>query len=860
MGLATYRRKRHFDRTPEPRGGRRGARGPLRFVVQKHAATRLHYDFRLEADGALKSWAVPKGPSLDPRDKRLAVLVEDHPLEYRTFEGTIPAGNYGAGTVIVWDRGSYAAAGATGRKDSERLMREGLARGRLSLVLDGEKLKGEFALVRLPKGKGNEWLLMKKRDRWASEADVTAQDRSVVTGRDLREVGNGAPARGRPRKPPSSSVNGRAAPPGKPVPRSASAARVRPMLATLVDAPFDRRGWLFEVKWDGYRAIADVGRRGVRLYSRTGKPFDGFAPVVESLRRLGHDAILDGEVVALDDAGRSAFQLLQSYRKTGKGRLAYYVFDLLRLDGRDLRELPLRHRKKLLAGMLRPLPAVRLSEHVEREGVAFFRAAVEQGLEGVVAKDGAGPYEEGVRSRSWLKIKTRNRQEAVIAGFTEPRGSRTDLGALLLGLYDGDEFTYIGHTGGGLDAAARAALRARLGPLVRKTCPFPRAPRANAPVHWVEPRLVCEVEFQQWTDDGVMRQPVFVGLREDKPPRAVKREEGRPVRAVVAAAEPARTPTRRAGRRIGDRHPPAGDPPLTNLDKVFWPREGFTKGDLVAYYREVAPVLLPYLRDRPQSLHRHPNGITGKSFFQKDVGGMAPDWVETAPVESRGGETISYLVCQDEETLLYLANLGCIELNPWLSRTEALDRPDFLVIDLDPAAVPTARVVEAAQELRRLFDGAGVPSYCKSSGKDGLHVCVPLGARYDYAQARRFAELVARLVHGLLPRTTSVVRSPAQRQGRVYLDYLQNRPGQTLAAPYCVRPVPGARVSAPLRWSEVKKGLDPSRYTMRTLPRRLERVGDLWAPVCGPGIDLASALDALESKASNGRAGGSRAG
>jgi bifunctional non-homologous end joining protein LigD len=631
---------------------------------------------------------------------------------------------------------------------------------------------------------------------------------------------------------------------------------VKPMLATLVDAPFDRAGWLFEVKWDGYRAVAEVGARGVSFYSRNHKSFEHrFAPLVESLRGLGRQAVLDGEVVVVDEAGRSHFQLLQNYQKTGEGRLRYYVFDLLHLDGRDLRGLPLLRRKEMLRTILRDLPNVFLSEHVEEQGVAFFRAAVDQGLEGIIAKDGNSRYREGVRSHEWLKIKTHRRQEAVIGGFTEPRGRRKNLGALVLGVYEGQDLVYIGHTGGGLNTRGLSDLRARLEPLVQRTCPFRDKPKTNAPMHWVAPRLVCEVSFQEWTHDGRMRQPIFAGLREDKAPHAVRREQPEPVRQALAADDP---PTPRRSRRATmtsvarvvkiKGHPGTlGEPALTNLDKVYWPQEGYTKGDLIAYYREVAPVILPYLRDRPQSLHRHPNGIAGESFFQKDVSRRPPPaWVQTVTVpRESGAKETTYVLCQDEASLLYLANLGCIELNPWNSRVGSLERPDYLVIDLDPEDVPVSRVIEAAVAVRKTLDRCGVESHCKTSGKRGLHVSVPLGARYDYDQARQFAEIIANLVHGQLPASTSVVRSPALRQGRVYLDFLQNRRGQTLAAPYSVRPHPGATVSAPLKWSEVRKGLDPAKFTMRTMAKRLDKIGDLWAPVLGPGVDLMACLGRL---------------
>lgn len=837
VSLEKYHNKRRFKKTPEPRGKQTRASGALRFVVQKHDASRLHYDFRLELDGVMKSWAVPKGPSLNPAEKRLAVMVEDHPLDYRKFEGTIPAGNYGAGTVIVWDEGTYGPAEMSGSDDPQQVLRDGLESGHLSIVLHGSKLKGGFSLVKMQRAKKNEWLLIKKQDEFATTDDVLDQDRSVTSGRDLDEVAHNG--KQHKKSTPSKSQTKTLAVPTKER-RSAQSAHVKPMLATLVDEPFDRKGWIFEIKWDGYRAIAEVGPGGAELYSRNDKSFaQRFAPIVEALKGLKHEAILDGEIVAVDQLGISRFQLLQNYQRTGKGDLRYFVFDLLSLDGRDLRGLPLKERKKLLKRTISRLPRVALSEDVPEHGVAFFQAAQAKGLEGIIAKNADSPYREGQRGRDWLKIKTHSRQEAVIGGFTEPRGSRKDLGALVLGVYQGQDLVYIGHAGGGLDAKGLADLRATLAPLIQKECPFQEKPKTNMPVQWVEPRLVCEVSFQEWTSDGIMRQPIVLGLREDKPARSVHREIEAQVKEEIDS-KAAATGSARPAKAEGS----AAEPVLTNLTKVFWPDEGYTKGDVIDYYREVAPVILPYLRDRPESLNRHPNGIAGKNFFQKNVSKQPPPpWVKTARIKSgSGSETIEYVLCQDEASLLYLANLGCIELNPWNSRLDHLDNPDYAILDLDPEDIAFVHVVEAAQAVRKVLDRAGVECCCKTSGKRGLHIFVPLGAKYSYETARQFAQVVATFVHNQLPETTSIVRSPAQRQHRVYLDYLQNARGQTLAAPYSIRPAPGATVSTPLAWREVKKGLDPAKFTIKTLSRRLDKVGDLWKPVLNKGVDLQEAL------------------
>lgn len=849
MSLAKYRQKRKFRQTPEPRGHKPAAAASLRFVVQKHDASRLHYDFRLELDGVMKSWAVPKGPSLNPQDKRLAVMVEDHPLDYRTFEGTIPAGNYGAGTVMVWDNGFYSAAGAgPDRRSNEREIQEGLDKGHLKISLEGKKLRGDFSLVRLKRGKERDWLLIKSRDEWASESDVTLSDRSVATGRDLAEIaGNGKPR----------AIKHT---PIKPRPHSRGTSKdtiphhLKPMLATLVDRPFDREGWYFELKWDGYRAIAEIADNKVALYSRKGTSFaDRFESIVRSLKRLDHDAVLDGELVVVDQEGRSRFQLLQNYQKTGKGQLLYYVFDLLYLDGKDLRGEPLRRRKELLEKILGHSPDIVLSEHIERDGIRFFEAATARGLEGIVAKDANSRYREGIRGLEWLKIKSRNRQEAVISGFTEPRGSRKDIGAVILGVYEGEDLVYIGHTGAGSRTQDLAQLKSLLDPLVRESCPFKKKPKTNAAAHWVEPKLVCEVAFQEWTDDGAMRQPIFLGLREDKPPRKVRRELPKVIEPEKSIAKGENSQSRTPASKINKRKvsktksSPQDEAFLTHLDKIYWPDEKITKGDLIAYYREIAPAVLPYLRDRPLSLHRHPNGIKGTSFFQKDVSRQPPpDWVATASIPSASnGAAIEYVLCQDKQSLLFVANLGCIELNPWNSRVCSLEEPDYLVIDLDPEEIGFKKVVEAALVVRDELDSAEIESCCKTSGKRGLHIFIPVVAGYTYDQATQFAQIIATLVHRKLPDSTSLVRSPSLRQGKVYLDYLQNRRGQTLAAAYSVRPVAGATVSTPLLWREVNKRLNPASFTIKTIANRLQKVGDPWKPVLEHTNDLAQALARL---------------
>jgi bifunctional non-homologous end joining protein LigD len=899
MPLEQYVEKRHLDKTPEPAGGE-PTTGLPKFVVQLHRATRLHYDFRLEAQGVLKSWAIPKGPSMNPDDKRLAVMVEDHPMDYRSFEGIIPKGNYGAGTVMVWDEATYAVPEATTREEIEHGLKLGLHKGHAAFFLSGQKLKGLFDLIKLKGREENAWLLVKRPDEFATADGFEEPQRSVLTGRTMEEIKTGAPSEGKvwysDRLPQDIDLSGA---PEAPMPHG-----VKPMLAAEADGPSDRKGWLFEVKWDGYRAIAEVELEGdVRLYSRNQLSFNERYPaIVADLKKLGHAAVLDGEVVTVDEQGRAQFQWLQEYGKGKRGTLLYYVFDLLYFDGHDLRRLPTRRRKEILAQIVPAEGRIRFSGHVEGQGCDFYKAISAQELEGMMAKNGACPYEEGRRSRDWLKIKRLHEQMAVIGGFTEGRHSRQHFGALVLGVYDGGDLVYVGHTGGGFDEAGLKSLVKKLEPLRSDRCPFNQKPKTNMPVTWVEPTIVVEVEFRGWTESGHLRQPVFKRLVPDVDPREVRRIDLLPALDAAESEEPAarrsrsqpkdhttpgaprtsgsrgsaETKTNRKAKEVAPDGNEPDDPPavvgvqrfpakareetveidghqlkLTNLNKVLWPDDGYTKGNLIDYYRGVAEFILPYLKDRPESLNRHPNGINQQSFFQKDMPAMIPGWLETVEIVSgTQGKKIKYLLCQDEATLVYMANLACIEINPWNSRVPHLARPDYAVIDLDPHEVEFEAVVETAIAIHNLLDEIGVTARPKTSGSRGIHIYVPLGAHYETEQARQFAQLIAQIVHGRLPKITSLERSPARRVGKVYLDFLQNRDGQTLAAAYSTRPKPGATVSIPLSWDEVNVELDPKSFTIRTVLERLDRVGDLWAPVLGSGIDLGSVLEAVQGLAS----------
>ena len=856
--LDVYRRKRDPDRTPEPFGGGRAAAGSL-FVVQQHAARRLHYDFRLEMDGVLKSWAVPKGPSIRPEVKRLAVQVEDHPLEYADFEGVIPRDNYGAGAVIVWDHGRYRSA-----KTED--LRAQLDRGLLEVELHGHKLRGRWTLARMS-GKAKEWLLIRKAGEPVPGEEPTERyPRSVRSGLTLEEMRDTGAVR--------EALRARLRALGAPT-RDVLARDQGFMLATLAERAPEGPDWLFEIKYDGVRVLAERRGDAVRLVGRSGQIVTGRYPeVVAALRALAFDRFLiDGEIVALDARGVPSFQRLQARMGLSHpGDVAQAMaavpveavfFDCLALEGHDLRRVPLAARRACLQRVLPPLGVARFGDHVEGAGPAFLEAAAEARLEGIVAKRAASPY-VARRSSAWLKIKCQHRQEFVIGGYTDPQGSRSRLGALHIGLYDGGRLVYVSRVGTGFDRAELERLWRRLEPIRRETSPFDLGTPTGRGHHWVEPRLVCEVRFTEWTRDGGIRHPTYLGLRDDKRPEDCRREmpdrgagadgaEGRPAETGIAgAAAPLVVPTTVPGRAVADVAPaaPTAAPRvrLTNLDKVFWPDEGYTKGDLIGYYDTIAPWLLPYLRDRPIVLTRYPDGISGKSFFQKDAPEFAPDWVRTERVYSKDTDReIDYFVVDDAEMLRYVANMGTIPIHVWSARVPALERPDWLVLDLDPKGAPFTDVVRVAQAAHRLLDDLELPSHVKTSGATGLHILVPLGAQYTHEQARTLARLLATLVVEVVPAIATLARPLGARGGKVYVDFGQNGHGRTIAAPFSVRPRPGAPVSCPLDWGEVALGLDPGRFTIRTVPRRFARRQDPLRPVLGVGIDMAAALGRLEA-------------
>lgn len=860
MGLSKYTEKRTFTQTPEPKAKKGKTDAALRFVVQKHAASHLHYDFRLEMEGVLKSWAVPKGPSTDPDIKRLAMMVEDHPYDYRNFEGIIPEGNYGAGTVIVWDEGTYEPVEKPGvKKQSEKQLLAQLHAGKLHIVLHGEKLRGEFALVKTSGRAENAWLLMKLKDKYASRADVTKKNMSVKSGLRLEEVAGKPPQK---KKAPAKKTSAKkeAVIPDEEVSetldkgkKSAMPTRIKPMLATLTEEAFDSPEWLYEIKWDGYRALSSLNGKKVEIISRNDLPFNKkFPEIADALSQLNMKALFDGEIVALDAKGHSDFQQLQNFAQKGKPvQLVYYVFDLLWYDGHDLRNLPLVERKNILQGILpKKMDSIRYSDHVRGDGTAFFRASTDAGLEGIMAKRMDSRYVSNIRSQNWLKIKNNQRLEAVICGYTKPRNSRKHFGALVLGRYEGSRLKYIGHTGSGFNEKKLDELYKMFGRLATDKCPFTPVPKTNMPVTWLVPELVCEVKFSEMTDEGIMRQPIFLGLREDKtakdeknekvvpPPKSKPAKTSKPKMEQNAFLPPDENEVQ---RKIG-KHLLT----FTNLDKPYFPKDGIVKRDVLNYYEAVSPYMMPYMKDRPQSLNRHPNGIGKPNFYQKDVQGKVPDWMPTFFYDSESSDSMEYLVCADKSILLYMANLGCIEMNPWHGRVKSPEMPDWCVIDLDPDGNPFDQVVETALMVKQVLDSVKIPGYCKTSGASGMHIFIPMGAKYGYTESKTLAELIVTLVHEQLPTFTSLVRTPAKRKGKIYLDFLQNSKTQTIVAPYSLRPVPGAQVSMPLAWDEVKKRISPKDFTIHNALERIPQIDAVFRPVLGKGINLEAVLKRIE--------------
>jgi bifunctional non-homologous end joining protein LigD len=894
--LEEYRKKRRFDRTPEPSGepeelveAQRPAKatrlpkpklpelevrsdaehGPT-FVVQKHRATRLHYDFRLAIDGTLKSWAVPKGPSQSHADKRLAVQTEDHPLAYGNFEGKIPEGNYGAGTVMVWDRGTFVVENMPGQK-LDALQQ--VQKGEIKFHLNGEKLRGSFVLVKLKKSeKGNEWLMIKHKDAAENSTwNIEEHDGSVLTGRTIEEIKQEVP----PKRSPS---------PVGPVElqdsrKAAMPSRLEPMLATIGDRPFSDPNWLFEIKWDGVRALAWINNGALTIRARSGAEITARYPELASLPAAiaASQALLDGEIAALDAQGRSDFGLLQERMHVrapaetliSRVPVIFFAFDLLHCDGYDLRRSPLIERKQLLQRLLHATDRIRFSDHQVERGKEIFELAKDNGLEGIVAKRLDSPY-VSERSTSWVKLKVTQTVDAVVAGWTAARTAAIPLGSLLLGLYEGKKLRFIGHVGTGFDGKKLEELSGKLKKIATTSCPFDAAPETNEKPFWVSPALVARVKYSEWTQEKALRHPVFIALREDIGPEECKwQDEVAAVNPAAAAANPAvvhapavvgKVISKKAqieeelfegraetitieldGKRVR----------FSNLNKVYFPESGYTKRNLLAYYYQISACLLPFLRDRALVLRRYPDGIKGQAFFQKDVHEGLPDWFKTVPIDSEGrGKEIHYATANDCASLLFLTGLGCIDHNPWSNRYDDFEHPDYFFFDLDPSdGTEFSVVVTVAQALHKALEELEVVHFMKTSGATGFHIFVPVEPVYTYEQLRTFAEIIARGVTAEHSKLVTNERIVAKRPaGSVLIDVQQNAHGRPLAAAYSVRAFPKAPVSTPVLPRELKTSLKPESLNIKTIAARLKEKGDLWAEFWKKRQRLENAVELLSER------------
>ncbi|MBS0170706.1 MAG: DNA ligase D [Nitrospira sp.] len=839
MSLRSYWRKRNFTKTPEPRGRPGSGQNEGLYVIQQHAASRLHYDFRLELDGTLKSWAVPKGPSLDPAQKRLAVHVEDHPLDYAQFEGIIPAGQYGGGTVLLWDRGRWTPLGDP---------RAGLRRGHLKFSLQGDKLSGAWALVRMggkeEAGKEN-WLLIKERDTFARkgvQAEITRRmTSSVASGRALKDIASGDHdvwQSGR-----SSRTSARAAAPRNALTialpqearKSRQESRMTPQLATLVDRAPEGDEWVHELKFDGYRILTRLSGGHATLWTRNGHDWTAkLRSFAEALAALPADtAWLDGEVVALLPDGRISFQALQNAFESGQAaNLVYYVFDLLYLNGSDLRPATLLERKRCLSELLKGQDGkglIRYSDHITGKGEDVVAEACRRGMEGVMAKRADASYVEG-RSRSWVKIKCSKRQEFVIGGFTEPGGSRSGFGALLLGLYDDQgRLHYAGRTGTGFTSRSLQELHRRLHAIERRTAAFESVPKTadRAKIHWVEPTLVAEVAFAEWTKDGQLRQASFQGLRDDKQASTVKRESatGRPVK------KPASGSARKRTRSAASTTEPVviQGVTLSHPQRILYPEQQLSKEALARYYESVGDWILPHLHGRPLSLVRCPEGYQRECFYQKHATDHIPDVIERVEISTKDSSAV-YMIADSLPALIGLVQLGVLELHTWGATRDRLDRPDRFVLDLDPAPeVPWPMVVEAALLLKTLLEELELQSFVKTTGGKGLHVVVPIRRTEGWESIKAFTKAIAEHMVRMMPERFVATMSKQKRKGKIFIDYLRNAEGATVVAAYSTRARRGAPVSVPLAWNEVSPKLRSDQFTVETLPQRLERLAkDPW--------------------------------
>lgn len=867
MSIQRYIQKRNFSQTSEPSETKPKQKKSSmhRFVIQKHDATRLHYDFRLETeDGVLKSWAVPKGISMDPQTKRLAVLVEDHPLDYINFEGIIPKNNYGAGTVIVWDTGPYA---------TKKSINHQLKEGKIKFILYGNKIKGSFSLIKIKNTKSkdeNQWLLIKSRDEFVTTEDLTETQPESVLSKKTNETIEKKSSDLSTNIHEIIEVNGHT----KEFPDI-----VKPMLALATDNPFDSKDWVFEVKWDGIRCLLFLNKKKKikDLYSRQGRRItDKYPEIIETIDssiKNEESIILDGELVVLNKKGTPDFQRHQKRMNvvspieiknlSRETPATLYIFDILYINGKNIEPLQFVDRRKIIESLVKKdSKRIRISEYIEDNGIALFENVKKMGLEGIVAKSKSGKYLEGVRSPSWLKIKIKITQDCVVVGYTQGEGNREDyFGSLILGVYEENKLTFVGHCGSGFDTIQLRDFYKEMQKIKIEKPSIDNIPYVNRKPVWIKPNLVVEVKFSEWTQDKIMRAPIFVRVRYDKNPKECFIELPKSSKKVITTI-----------KSNSDPQPAA----FTNLKKKFWPKTSkhaeLTKGDLIEYYRKISRYILPHLQDRPLSLSRYPDGILGKSFYHKNWSQNKPDSVKTIKISSESkNEFINYIVCNNQETLLWLANLGCIEMHPWYSRIiddktkkidqSSLDYPDFIVFDLDPyiysgrekkGEEPEFNVkgFQAASEiafvLKDMLDQMNLKSFVKTSGKTGLHIFIPIIQDFSYIQTRSFATILAQILVKKNPRKITTEWSTAKRKGKVFFDHNQNARGKTISSIYSVRPTKSATVSMPIRWDKLDS-IIPTDFTMLSVPKILDKEKDIWKEIYNNKQDVAEIIENVSS-------------
>jgi bifunctional non-homologous end joining protein LigD len=878
MAVEAYRQKRNFKDTSEPKGGKSLENKSI-FVVQKHQASHLHYDFRLELSGKLKSWAVPKGPSMNPERRRLASLVEDHPFDYKDFEGKVPEGNYGAGTVIICDKGTYEPLQKTGIKTvDEKMLKQQFYSGKMSFLLKGKKLKGAFTLIKAREKGVNAWLLIKLDDKYATTDDIILKNKSVVSGLTLEEMSKNNAAKewqsNRSSTEKTQTIRDKAiaidiktetrlSSPielikrnlhGKP---AAIPTNIEPMYATLIKAPFTHEDWEFEIKWDGYRCLAYINDGNVSLRSRSNQHYKLYSELISELKQWGVNALLDGEIVVLDKDGRANFEKLQNWQNNPIGHLAYMVFDILWLDGIDLSREQLKKRKEILQKILPPSNVIQFSSGVDECGIDFFEAAKKFQLEGIIGKSKKSIYRHGKRTKDWVKLKISNRQEFVLGGWVESKNGRA-FKSVLFGYYQHGQLQYFGHAGHGFTQKNMPHYFQLFKQLEINESPFENETDRTGNIHWIKPELVAEIDFATVTKSGKIRHPaVILGLRDDKNPRDVKLEIDLSGEKSLLENDNDKPSQSSSEKRTADESnwPMIENQAVTssqtktvkgkqvliiNPDKRLWGTEidPIRKNDLLQYYHAVYKYMAPHLKDRPLSLHIKHIAPVAKGFYIKDMEGRQPEWAEVFSVprkhKKKGKrDVIDYLLCNNEATLQYTIGLGAIDINPWTSRTMTPENPDFIIIDLDPSDEDFKKVIETAQAAKQLFDSEGVTAFPKTSGKTGLHLYLPCQG-FSFLQARAIAETICTQVHELVPSITTTAVNINSRGDKLYLDPNQNDYTDTVAAPYSVRPTVQPTVSTPLKWKEINQNLDPADFTIHSIPGRLKTKGELFQDVLLP--------------------------